>query len=102
MEIYYKIKDLVEKEKYNEALQMLEDSISREPGNIDLLIEKAKIYKQLGKYGDSINILNKVLKIEPEHKQARNLREMAMDILRSQQLDIYSSTNLSNDPWLDE
>lgn len=97
-----KIRKLAEQEEYEKALKMLDEELERVPENTELMVEKAKIYNHLQQYSEAINTLREVLKINPGHKEARNMREMCFDILRSQQLDIYSSTNLSNDPWLDE
>ncbi len=53
------------------------------------------------KYSDALNDYNKVLKTESDNKLILSKVEMIRGILRFEAVDIFSSTNLNNDPWLD-
>jgi tetratricopeptide (TPR) repeat protein len=96
-----KIKELIEQENYQEALNLIDKNLEKYPDEPEFFLEKGKLLKHLQKFGDALNNFKKVLNIDPDHKEAKNLHTLVQDILRYQQLDIYSSTNLSNDPWLD-
>ncbi len=47
-------------------------------------------------------ILIKLLKLDRENKLISSKVEMTREILKFQNLDIYESTNLNLDPWLDD
>lgn len=53
------------------------------------------------KFGDALNDYNKVLKRDKENKIVKSKAEMTLNILKFQNLDIFESTNLNLDPWLD-
>ncbi|MFO8236553.1 MAG: tetratricopeptide repeat protein [Bacteroidales bacterium] len=93
---------LVEHEKFTEALNLLDSFLNKVPEDEDLLLKKAFLLKQTQQFGKALNTLKKVLELHPDNKEAQNLHNMITDILRFQQVDIYASTNLSNDPWLDD
>jgi hypothetical protein len=46
-------------------------------------------------------VYNKILKIDKDNSTALSKSEMLKDILKYTSLDIFASTNLNNDPWLD-
>jgi len=91
----------LENEQYTEAKKLLDDALRENAENTGLLLTRAKLFRQLQKFGEAFNDLQHVLKVDPNHEEAKNLLELTRGILQSQQLDIYSSTNLNNDPWLD-
>lgn len=95
------VSELIEKEEYSEAKKLLDDALEENPDNISLLLTRAKLFRQLQKFSDAFNDLQFILKIDPTHGEAKNLLNLTREILQCQQLDIYSSTNLNNDPWLD-
>jgi tetratricopeptide (TPR) repeat protein len=97
-----KIEELKKKEQFEQALNLISEAIKEHPDNIELLLLEGKILKQLQKFPDAINVFQKILKLDPQHQEALNLKKMTQDILRFEQLDIYASTNLTNDPWLDD
>jgi len=95
------VSELIENEKYSQAKKLLDDAMEENPENISLLLTRAKLFRQLQNFSEAFNDLQYLLKIDPNHEEARNLLDLTRGILQCQQLDIYSSTNLNNDPWLD-
>ena len=100
--ILEKIRELKEKEQLTEALKWIDEALAEDPDDLELYLEKGKILKHIQHFTEALNCFQKVLKIDPGHNETRNLKIMVQDILRYQQFDIYGSTNLSNDPWLDD
>lgn len=101
-DILIKAENLAEEEKFDDAIELLNNSLASNQNDIDILLKKAFLLKQMQKFGEALNTLKQIIDYEPGNEEAINLRDMIMDILRFQQMDIYASTNLSNDPWLDE
>lgn len=95
------VNGLMENEKYSKAKKLLNDALEENPENITLLLTRAKLFRQLQNFSEAFNDLQYLLKIDPNHEEAKNLLDLTRGILQSQQLDIYSSTNLNNDPWID-
>ena len=91
----------MENEQYSEAKKLLDDALEEDPENAALLLSRAKLFRQLQNYSEAFNDLQYILKINPNHEEAKNMMELTREILQCQQLDIYASTNLNNDPWLD-
>jgi len=53
------------------------------------------------KFGEAINYLQKILEKDKSNKQALVLLEYLNKILEYQNSDIFGSTNLNMDPWLE-
>ena len=101
-ELFKKVSQLVESGDFEKALKIIDNHIEKESKNPELYLEKGKLLKHLQRFTEAINCFQKVLSLKPNYHEALNLRNMAQDILRFQQIDIYASTNLTNDPWLDD
>ncbi|MFP4046221.1 MAG: tetratricopeptide repeat protein [Bacteroidales bacterium] len=101
-DILVKAEQFVEEEKFDDAIELLNTFLANNSEDMDILLKKAFLLKQMQKFSDALNTLKKVFDNDPENAEALKLHTMIMDILRFQQTDIYASTNLSNDPWLDE
>jgi len=99
--IIEKTKTCLENEQYSKAKKLLDDALEENPENIALLFTRAKLFRQLQNFSEAFNDLQYILKIDPNHEEAKNLLDLTRGILQCQQLDIYASTNLNNDPWLD-
>jgi len=91
----------IENEAYSKAQRILDEAIKEHPDDVRLLLNRAKLFRQLQKFGDAFNDLQAILKLDPEHLEAKKFLNLTRSILQGQQLDIYASTNLNNDPWLD-
>src|SRR6056297_273379 len=92
---------LIEKEDFSQALEVLDSQDTDDNENIELLFIMAKIYHQTQYFGKAINILQKILKIDPDQKEAKNYIALIQDILRYTNSDIYASPNTTHDPWLE-
>ena len=100
--IKIKIQKDIQKGKYQEALLSLNDLIEKEPGNKTWLELRGEIWYLKQDYAKALNDYNKLLKTEPNNKIIRSKIEMIKYILKFQAVDIYASTNLNVDPWLDD
>ena len=78
------------------------EQIANNKKNVDLYILRGDVYNIKQEYAKALNDYNKVLKLEPGNKIINSKVEMIKDILKFQALDIYASTNLNIDPWLDD
>ncbi len=65
----------------------------------DILLAKVYEHFNRNEFSDAINILNKMLKVDPDHKEAIALKDQVERILKFSNTDIYSCTNLFMDPW---
>jgi len=63
------------------------------------LITNKLISKQ--KFGEAINYLQKILETDPKNERALTLLEQIKKILEYQNRDIFGSTNLNMDPWME-
>ena len=67
-----------------------------------LLFEKlGYLFKHYARWANAINFFNKALKEKPENKAIQQEITFLMEILKLEQLDIFASTNLNKDPWLE-
>jgi len=53
------------------------------------------------KFNEAINYLQNILENDPENKQVSGLLELIRNILKYSNRDIFASTNLDMDPWLE-
>jgi hypothetical protein len=53
------------------------------------------------KFGEAINELKKIIATDKENLKARTLLEHLEKIVEYQNMDLFSSTNLNMDPWLE-
>jgi|GEM_PF-1050341 len=53
------------------------------------------------KFGKAINELKKIIEADKENLKARTLLEHLEKIVEYQNMDLFSSTNLNMDPWLE-
>lgn len=109
MQIMHKLMENLEKQinkyiqdkEYEKALNELNELLNKYTDDAKWFIIRGNLYYSLQKYSDALNDYNKVLKIEPENKLILSKVEMITEILRFEAIDIFESTNLNNDPWLD-
>lgn len=95
------VSNYIQKNKFNEALDVVNQEISKDSKNIDLYIMRGDLYYRMQKFADALNDYNKVLKVDKTNKSISSKVELIKGILKFEALDIYASTNLNNDPWLD-
>jgi len=53
------------------------------------------------KYGEAIDCLQKIIETGTQNKKALAFLEHLMNIMKYQNRDIFASTNLDLDPWLE-
>lgn len=95
------VSNYIQKNKFYEALDVVNQEISKDSKNIDLYIMRGDLYYRMQKFADALNDYNKVLKVDKTNKSISSKVELIKGILKFEALDIYASTNLNNDPWLD-
>ena len=101
-DIKTKIDKYIQDQEYAKAVEVLTSLIDKDLNKVDWLILRGNIYNIKQEYSKSLNDYNKVLKIDPKNKIIPSKVEMIKDILKFQALDIFASTNLNIDPWLDD
>jgi len=59
------------------------------------------VYKHIQKqnYSVALNLLTKILELAPNNKQAATSKQLLEEIIKFNNLDVFSSTNLFMDPW---
>lgn len=100
-EVITEINDYLKENQFDLALNKLNTAIKSKPENIELLLIRGDLFYNLQHYSKALNDYNKILRIESENKIVSSKIEMIKDILKFQAVDIYASTNLNVDPWLD-
>lgn len=95
------VERLKSEQNFDKAIKLLNDRIEKEPNSFDLLELRGDIYYLMQKFGDALNDFNLILKHNNDNKEIKAKLEMVKQILRFQNLDIFESTNLNLDPWLD-
>jgi tetratricopeptide (TPR) repeat protein len=100
-DIKTKIEKYIQNQEYTKAIEVLTSLIDKDLNKVDWLILRGSIYYITQEYSKSLNDYNKALKIDPKNKIIPSKVEMIKDILKFQALDIFASTNLNLDPWLD-
>ncbi|MGM0567411.1 MAG: hypothetical protein ACQESX_11675 [Bacteroidota bacterium] len=65
--------------------------------------EFSRIHKLISeqKFGEAINELKKMIAADKENLKAQTLLEHLEKIVEYQNMDLFSSTNLNMDPWLE-
>ncbi len=100
-EIIKQVELLIKEQRFDKALDLLNNAIEKNPDLYKLLELRGDIYHLMQKFGNALNDFNKVLKHDKNNKEIIAKVEMVRQILRFQNLDIFESTNLNLDPWLD-
>ena len=83
--------------RINEISKSLKDN----PGDIDLLCERAGLFTKIQQNPDAINDYLRILAIDKNHQKAQVKLEMLRTITRYVNTDIYANTNTNMDPWLE-
>lgn len=96
------VEKLINNKEYKKAIELLSTLIETDKDNSKWLRMRGDAYYLLQEFSNAINDFSKVLKLEPESKNIASKIEMIKEILKFQALDIFESTNLNVDPWLDD
>lgn len=58
--------------------------------NIALLLERGQLHYRMNEWGAALNDFNAILRIDPQHAEARQLIDMVQDILTFRYTDLYN------------
>ncbi len=64
--------------------------LDKEAENIELLLERGQLHYRMNEWGVALNDFNAVLRIDPQHAEARQLIDMVQDILAFRYKDLYN------------
>ena len=81
------VQKLIEESRYDEALNMLNERIKKCSDDDEAYYLRGALYKQLGKWGESLSDLNKAIAINPE-SPAVILRQLLQDIVDFRYTDL--------------
>lgn len=56
--------------KFGEAVPLYEESLEKNPGNTNIMVDLGTCYRKLGRADDALTMFDRALKIEPDKKQA--------------------------------
>lgn len=101
-DIKNKIEKYIKNQEYTKAVVEITEQLTNSQNEVDLYILRGDIYYLKQEYPKALNDYNKVLKLDSNNKIISSKVEMIKEILKFQNLDIYASTNLNKDPWLDD
>ena len=87
---YEIIKNLIDNNRYNEALAKLDILIAQNPNDDEAYYIKGKVYQRLSQWGNAIKTYNKAIELNPESKAVTAL-DMLYDILKSINNNIIST-----------
>ena len=71
-------------------IAMLNSQLEAEPENVELLLERGKLHYRHNEWGAALNDFNTVLRLNPQHEEARQFIEMVQEILEFRYTDIYN------------
>ncbi len=68
---------------------------------IEEYFKRIEEYSKKQDFPSALNLTVQILGIDPENKKALAEKELLEEILRYINIDVFSSTNLFMDPWVD-
>lgn len=71
-------------------LAALTARLEAEPENVELLVERGKLRYRHNEWGEALNDFNRALRIDAEHREAREFARMVQEILAFRYKDIYN------------
>lgn len=92
------VKEYIEQEDWEAVLPLLHEQLKLEL-NEEILKLRAITFQKLGRFSDSINDYNSLLKINPGNSEYQSAKIMLEQILSMSRLDVFECTNTHLDPW---
>ena len=92
------IKKCIEQEEWEAVLPLLNEQLKLELSE-EILTLRAMTFQKLGRFSDSINDYNSLLKINPGNSEYQSAKFMLEQILSMSRLDVFECTNTHLDPW---
>ena len=68
----------------------LNAALATEPDNTALLLERGQLHYRMNEWGAALNDFNAVVRLDPEHREARQFIDMIQEILAFRYKDIYN------------
>lgn len=72
------------------TIEQLTQAIEADPDNLDLYIERGRLYVQQQCWGSAINDFNRVLEVDPDNAVARSCKGMISNILEFKNTDLWN------------
>jgi predicted Zn-dependent protease len=101
MTITEEVDERLQNRQTQEALEIIQNYLKKYPEDKQVLFKHYEVLLSLNRLPHARNVLNKMVKLFPDDREIRSRLLMLTDIMRFEEKDIYASTNLNNDPWLD-
>ncbi|MBI9053962.1 MAG: hypothetical protein JEY96_09110 [Bacteroidales bacterium] len=96
-----KVKGYIQNKEFGKALDLLNEAVEKYSEDSRWLTIRGDLHYAEQKFSFALNDYNKALKADKDNKLIKSKVEMIKEILKFEALDIFESTNLNNDPWLD-
>jgi len=90
---------LIENNKHQEALDKIEKLLLTKPDNRELLCAKAEVLKNQNKFVEAVNLYIIIIEKYPDYKKAQIKKDLLHTVMIQDNIDIFASTNLFDDPW---
>lgn len=90
------IEELLEKKETFKAIKEAEKI-----QNQDNVVQLGYLFKKYGIWNQAVNFFNKELYYSENNQVIKNEVAYLLQILETDQLDIFASTNLNKDPWFE-
>jgi len=101
MTIIEEVDERLQNRQTEEALEIIQNHLKKYPNDKQVLFKHYEVLLSFNRLPHARNVLNKMVKLFPDDKEVRSRLLMLTEIMRFEEKDIYASTNLNNDPWLD-
>lgn len=101
MTIIEEVDERLQNRQAAQALEIIQKYLQQFPNDKQLLLKQYEVLLSLNRLPHARNVLVKLVKLLPNDEQIRARLTMITEIMRFEEKDIYASTNLNNDPWLD-
>lgn len=76
--------------KYEASEHIISKLLAVDKDDVNALMIRAKISYKLQRWGDTLNDLNQILALDPQHQQAASYKQMVMNILTFWNKDNYN------------
>ena len=94
-----KIIELIDNKAYDKAFEFVEKALLENHDKLELLCAKAEILKYLDKLSEAVNLYIKIIELYPDYKKAQIKKDLLHTVMIQDNIDIFASTNLFDDPW---
>ena len=68
----------------------LDERIAARPDDAEALMERGRLHYRRNRWGDALTDFGRVLELQPDHTEARQMREMIYEILQFRYTDLYN------------